>query len=535
MRAMLALGVVALSGGCEVIVDPPPPTVDLDFTTGPDVIACVDDLECPEGMSCIDGECASPDDTSDSGDSGEVGETADAKFSACEDCAGYGCAEEARYVADVQAQALAKVDVLLVVNMSESMREERQRLSDELSALVDEWVKAGVDFHFAVTDMAGDASRESVFRAGMLGAAGGESPAARRVLRREDCVGAGAACAAFVEEVLMGDDDPSANHAAFDATWLALASADSDDVAGTFVRGDARLVVALFSDRDDGSVQGAAEFARMMRGAKGVGRDADVEVYVVAGPRRGCTSEAEVAGVPETEASDGERLREVTASGRWRFSSICEPPYLAGVAAETEGFAFGVTLPVKAKRVEVTGPYEEGDRVGEAASVRDVMFDAKRNRVVLGREARAAAPAWYRVSYDGDFPANDDGPCEQPLSCPAGYEEIAGAGASSPEDAEVSGVPCRRRACVGEVCAAAFVCTVDGECPLGNVCTGNRCVAGCRVAEDCPVTTRCNAGVCDANFCRVSRLCPDAGEVCDEVTTRCTAGEVPVTGRGGVW
>lgn len=56
-------------------------------------------------------------------------------------------------------------------------------------------------------------------------------------------------------------------------------------------------------------------------------------------------------------------------------------------------------------------------------------------------------------------------------------------------------------------CKNSGTCTTKFQCPLGQICTGGACVAGCEDYGDCPMRASCVNGQCVAGVCQDDSFC----------------------------
>jgi hypothetical protein len=85
-------------------------------------------------------------------------------------------------------------------------------------------------------------------------------------------------------------------------------------------------------------------------------------------------------------------------------------------------------------------------------------------------------------------------------------------------------------ACVG--------CVADSNCPLGETCSNNQCVAGCDAQHGCPAGSGCCSGLCQP--LNTANNCTACGVVCDSTSgnsqgAACTLGGCTYTGCAGGW
>lgn len=232
----------------------------------------------------------------------------------------------------VQA-ALPSVDLLLVVDGTESMVQERQALADGLGDLV--WVldDAGVDWQIGVVG------------AGIEGAQAGWLVGSPYVVTSHD------ADVDALNDRLVNDVTGVGPEAGLGAAYLALSLTDQGDPNAGFRRSDAALHVVFVSDADDesdallGLDPVAAFLAELVLQAEN-GRPAIASVLVGDVPD-GCTS---VRGT----ASAADRYHAVALAGGGITASICEAD-LAAVAGSFGGVSVVYPSAFPLKHTPVTG------------------------------------------------------------------------------------------------------------------------------------------------------------------------------------
>jgi hypothetical protein len=66
-------------------------------------------------------------------------------------------------------------------------------------------------------------------------------------------------------------------------------------------------------------------------------------------------------------------------------------------------------------------------------------------------------------------------------------------------------------------CLTRGTCGEDAHCPIGSICDGGNCAAGCRTTGDCSLLEVCVGGVCQAGLCADNNYCAPR-EFCQAMT-----------------
>jgi hypothetical protein len=201
-------------------------------------------------------------------------------------------------------QREAVLDILWVVDTTESMSDHVQRISENFHRFIDVLVGLDVDFRLALTTVV-------LSEAGGGGALVG-TPA---VLTPSDDVET-----AFAERVNL--DFAVGNEEGLESARRVIESG----IEG-FPREEAMLAVVLLTDADDGSAGSAGFYVRYFLGAKGAGNSDLVRVSAIAGDvPDGCVSPG-YEDVWGAGASPARRIYEVVSATGGVFGSICAEDY----------------------------------------------------------------------------------------------------------------------------------------------------------------------------------------------------------------
>jgi hypothetical protein len=241
----------------------------------------------------------------------------------------------------------ASVDVLWVVDNSQSMQEEQTGLGQSFAVFLQQFELSQIDFHIGVvsTDTATN---------GVLHAPAGNpkyitaaTPDPTGTFLENVCFGT----------VSLGSCQASAgasNEKAFESAALALGKGGSwapgDPVTPPnpgFLRAGAALFVIMVSDEDDHSFGPVGYYYRLFDSYKGAGNESRVSVSAIAGPTAGDAGCVSVRG----SAVPGYRYEELAAESGGVFTSLCEDfgLSLANLSSRAAGLRdrFVLSAPVK--------------------------------------------------------------------------------------------------------------------------------------------------------------------------------------------
>jgi hypothetical protein len=217
--------------------------------------------------------------------------------------------------------AAAEVDVLWVVDNSESMQEEQASLGSSYQAFVDLLVQSDVDYHIGVI------STDPADR-GVLSAAGGAAFIAR---------GTDQAQARFMSNVQLGTGGARLEKS-FETTAMALGVGGAwepghpaNPANPGFLRDDALLFIIMVSDEDDKSFGPVHYYERLFKSYKGPGNEGLIKISAIVGAPRGGACGANMA-THEGGCSDphrgfagaGDRYVELAGATGGIYTCICE-------------------------------------------------------------------------------------------------------------------------------------------------------------------------------------------------------------------
>jgi Cys-rich repeat protein len=131
---------------------------------------------------------------------------------------------------------------------------------------------------------------------------------------------------------------------------------------------------------------------------------------------------------------------------------------------------------------------------------------------------------------DGGSDGADDGGADAPDE--AATADAGSDGATEGGAGVGGGAICdtTNHACVG--------CVTDSNCPLGQTCSNNLCVAGCDTLHGCPAGSGCCAGLCQS--LNTTSNCTACGATCDTISgnsqgAACSPGGCTYTGCTAGW
>jgi hypothetical protein len=205
---------------------------------------------------------------------------------------------------DVFRQAtVPNVDVLWVVDNSDSMEEEQQALADSFQDFY-KFISNTASFHIGVisTDVYNEEHRGRLL--GDVRIITEETPDSEEAFRENVNVGIGG----------------KGNEQGFQAAYLALTEPLISTANAGFLQQDAHLFIIFVSDEDDGSFGDVKYYLRVLKNIKGRGNDGMVKVAAVVG---------DVPEVPEwcrleKNVDPGERYAELAERSGGLVLSICE-------------------------------------------------------------------------------------------------------------------------------------------------------------------------------------------------------------------
>ena len=191
-----------------------------------------------------------------------------------------------------------RVDILFVIDDSQSMVEEQRSLASSASAYLDHLRAQNIDFHLAVTTTDVSPSGPRGAFVGATKVITPQTPNAGEV---------------FAENVLVGTSG-AALEQGLEAMRLALSEPLRSGVNAGFLRPDASLAVIVISDEDDGSPGTVLDYQQFLFGLKTPGDGGRVVVNAVVAPPERCA----------TAPSAGLRYLALVESTGGVAESICE-------------------------------------------------------------------------------------------------------------------------------------------------------------------------------------------------------------------
>ncbi|HLL52617.1 MAG TPA: hypothetical protein VK447_03665, partial [Myxococcaceae bacterium] len=286
----------------------------------------------------------------------------------------------------------SKVDVLFVVDNTESMLEEQPKLISALPAFAEEVLARGVDLHVAFTTTGIEAASASC----PGGARGGEAgrffpvdnsaprilthrtPDLASALQRNANVGRCAFVEQGMEAVRRALSDPLVNRADDARTPL-----PNDGNLG-FLRDEAGLAVVFVGDEDDHSPDEVDAYVRFLRAKKGANQPQRVVAYAIAPTEQTCS----------TAGGTGTRYAEVARRTGGEVMSICADNYAPTLRdLARKAFSPQDRFTLSARPVEGTLRV----RVNGAELLSGWSYDAAQNAVVFS--TRPAAGAKIELRY----------------------------------------------------------------------------------------------------------------------------------------
>ncbi len=206
-----------------------------------------------------------------------------------------------------QQTSVPNLDVLWVVDNSDSMVEEQRALADNFGDFYAYLESTGADYHIGVISSDVYSSDHQGRLLGEISFITPETPDSDEVFAENVNVGVG------------GKGDEQGFHAAILALTEPMISGDNKD----FIREDAHLFVIFVSDEDDSSFGEVRYYLRRFEQLKGLGNDGMVKVAAVVG---------DVPEVPdwcrnEKNVRPGERYAELAVSSGGMVLSICDDDF----------------------------------------------------------------------------------------------------------------------------------------------------------------------------------------------------------------
>ncbi len=285
----------------------------------------------------------------------------------------------------IQQVPVPSVDVLWVIDNSNSMLEEQTALAESFGSFIEYFTQSGLDYHVGVisTDMA-DASHQGRLR---------EDESTTWI---DDGFSEEEALASFSRRVLMGTSG-SYTEQGLDAVVAAIDTHGEGHNEG-FYREDAALSVVVISDEDDYSTISVTGFVDWMLALK-----ADSELLAF-------SSIVAPAGNCLTAEEEGARYLQVTADIGGIDWSICDEDYSGALDALGLTSA-GLKREFFLSRIPVTSTLDvdvkepDGTTHGYVA-VTDYVYDSSRNSVSFLEDVpvpRAEVVVTYevRASFSG--------------------------------------------------------------------------------------------------------------------------------------
>ncbi len=277
----------------------------------------------------------------------------------------------------------AKVDILLVVDSSPSMQEERVKLAETFDNFIAYFVGGDVDYHIGVVST--DTSDSST--AGVLH---GSVPYITQDTQNAE--------AKFDEAVGVGVDGAGIEKG-LEAAQLALTHPVADSQNAGFLRQGAQLSIIFVSDEDDFSPGSVHDYIDVLRTLKqNHSRDALKMSAVIGNVPEGCTAEG-------VNAAPGHRYAQAAEGNFGIVESICAEDF--AVVAENLGltsagllsrFELSAQPIVRSLEVVVDDELLPGDTAELGESV--WSYNEDENEIVFSLDSLPASGSVVRVSYD---------------------------------------------------------------------------------------------------------------------------------------
>lgn len=303
---------------------------------------------------------------------------------------------EKKAIDDFIQQASNRIDVLFVVDNSESMVEEQPRLKAAMPAFLAAARAAGMDMQVGVTTTG---LREVPGGNCPGGVRGGEAGRLFPVDHSRPRVVT--PTAPFAAQTLQQNVEVGFCHSyeqAFEAMKLALSPplVDSHDDPRTpepldgnagFYRDEAALAVVFVSDEDDHSGADVDDYVDFLRRLKGPNQPHRVSAYAIAPTAQGCA----------TAGGQGHRYAEIAARTGGEVLSVCEPDFSPALA-RVAGRAFGPQEAFALSEIPVEATLEVF--VDGRAVTAGWQYRAADNTVLFDAGSVPAAGARIQVVYD---------------------------------------------------------------------------------------------------------------------------------------
>jgi hypothetical protein len=299
--------------------------------------------------------------------------------------------------------AAAKIDILWVVDNSNSMAVNQQDLGQSFESFINNLISTGVDYHIGVITT--DPGDNGVLHSGN---------SSTRFITNETSDSSNT----FLENVEVGIAG-SAIERAFESTALALgvgAGWEAGDVPippnEDFLRPDASLFIIMVSDEDDKSFGPVGYFKRLFETYKSSGNDGLISISAIVGDEEeGCYQENGGSAFP------GDRYIELAQETGGLVTSICSD--FSQSLQELSIWASGLrstfelsSLPRLTANIKCDGIDEDAlesfcvkvDRatveIGEEDSRDGWFYDENANAIVFGADAIPGIQADITVEYE---------------------------------------------------------------------------------------------------------------------------------------
>ncbi|MFN7131006.1 MAG: choice-of-anchor D domain-containing protein [Myxococcales bacterium] len=296
-------------------------------------------------------------------------------------------------------QASNRIDVLFVVDNSESMVEEQPRLRDAIPDFLAAAKGAGMDMQVGVTTTGLRSVPGGNCPGGVRGGEAGRLFPVDRSRPRIVSPNMSNAVSVLQENTQVG----YCHHyeQAFEAMKLALSSplvSVADDVRTPepmdgnlgFYRDEAALAVVFVSDEDDHSGADVKNYVDFLRNLKGANQPQRVSVYAIAPTAaQGCS----------TAGGVGTRYAELAAQMGGEVLDICAPDFRPALL-QVANKAFGPQDAFPLTETPMAGTLEVWIDGRQATS--GWRYDAGTNAIVFDRSSRPAAGAKIHVEYEAE-------------------------------------------------------------------------------------------------------------------------------------
>ena len=416
-----------------------------------------------------------------------------------------------------QTSSSQPLDLLFVVDNSQSMAPVQQKVADNTQVLFNWLDRSGVDYHVAVTstDLLGQRGRK-------LAAQGHFSTLGGTAIIQKSTPNA---AAVFAQNVQLGNDGSNTETPIAAAmTALGLVKAQAGVVpAGNegFLRAVARLAVVFIGDEDDHSQISSAEFLLALRNLKGHGNESQVYLGAVLWDDLTQVNKSYVALHEErfppgtckkapSDQSTGFTLIAVIADSLFPgyVASICGDfsQTLRKLGLDASGLKNSYALSGKPDTtVRVFCPDKDHPRAlcvtVNKVVVSSAIYDSASNSIVFPDADVPPFGATIAVSYGIQTSgrkagAPDESICGSDDNCPRGVRCQAGTcHLTCTSDAVCSaGYSCVDKSCR---CAGDKSCSASETCSLSGVCQPR---LGCQTNGDCTPGQACvlASGTCEA-------------------------------------